>query len=61
MCIFFLLRIENQGVFSTFRVTAVNSKCQILELRHGAGLKLRMKNNQEGFNFNFLRDDSKYI
>ena len=27
----------------------------------GAGLKLRMKNNQKGFNFNFSRDDSKFI
>ena len=26
----------------------------------GAGLKLRMKNNQKGFNFNFLRDDTKF-
>ena len=27
----------------------------------GVGLKHRMKNNQKGFNFNFLRDDSKFI
>ena len=33
-----------------------------LTLAHsGAGLKFRMKNNQKGFNFNFLRDDSKLL
>ena len=32
-----------------------------LDLNAGVGLKLRMKNNQKGFNFNFLRDDSKSI
>ena len=26
-----------------------------------AGLELQMKNNQKGLNFNFLRDDSKFI
>ena len=44
-------------------ISGVLNHREIFETRHffGAGLKLRVKNNQKGFNFNFLRDDSKFI
>ena len=45
------------GKYDQFQVRASLMKSCFI----GAGLKLRMKNNQKGFNFNFLRDDSKFI
>ena len=34
---------------------------KITKAQNRAGLKLPMKNNQKGFNFHFLRGDSKFI
>ena len=59
--LFLLSRIVNSLWFQVNEKKKKKNTLAILLHICGAGLKLRMKNNQKGFNFNFLRYDSKFI